>query len=118
MHTGIQSLGEEKAGFLFMQGDQPLILPGTLERLVREFLREPGTPIRLGYAGIKGSPVIFPAGLRQALLSYEGDRGGMEVLRRTGFPCRILEASHEWELWDVDTPDSMEKARKLLCQGL
>ena len=114
MHIGLSHLGADAAGYLFVPGDQPLVMPETIRRLVRTFKEKPDTAIRLGFHGTVGSPVLFPASLREALLSYEGDRGGLEVLRKPGISCDVLEASYEWELWDVDTPESMEKVRDII----
>lgn len=52
--------------------------------------------------------------MRCDLLAYRGDRGGIEVLRQNRVPCRIIQASFEWELWDVDTPEKMERVRWLV----
>ena len=60
-----------------------------------------------------GSPVLFPASCREDLLAYEGDRGGMEVIRREQILCDTVQAEEEWELWDVDTPEKMEKVREI-----
>ena len=111
MHVGINALPPGAAGWLFMPGDQPLARPDTLRRLAAQFLSRPDRAVRLGYGDTPGSPVIFPAACREALLAYTGDRGGMDVLRKQRLPCDIVQAEYPWELWDVDTPESMERAR-------
>jgi len=113
MHIGMKHAGVSPKGWLFMQGDQPLILPETISRLVRDFLNDPESVCRLSYCGSPGSPVIFPASMKEELLSYRGDRGGMEILKKSGTICRTTEASGEWELMDADTPESMEKLRQM-----
>ena len=45
------------------------------------------------------------------------DRGGAEVLRRERIPCDIVQAAYPWELWDVDTPEAMERARAVFRAG-
>ena len=59
-----------------------------------------------------GSPILFPACCRADLLAYEGERGGMDVIRQKQIPCEIVQAGNEWELWDADTPEEMERIRK------
>ena len=113
IHIGLKKLEADPAGFLFVPGDQPLVMPNTICRMLQAFRENPEQPLRLGYGGSAGSPVLFPASLKEALLAYQGDRGGLEVLRQQGVPCRLLEASYEWELWDVDTPEKMNKVRKI-----
>ena len=111
MHVGINALPPDAAGWLFMPGDQPLARPESLQRLAAQFLDRPSRAVRLGYGDTPGSPVIFPAACREALLAYTGDRGGMDVLRSQHIPCDIIQAEYPWELWDVDTPEGMERAR-------
>ena len=113
MHIALEQLGPDPAGYLFMPADQPLVMPETLQRLVDAFLEDPEWPLRLGFGETPGSPVVFPASLREELLAYRGNRGGSEILRRHGLPCRICQAAYEWELWDVDTPERMEQVRRL-----
>ena len=113
MHAGIRHFGPNAAGYLFMPGDQPLVRPDSLRRMAERFLRCPERAVRLGFGNTSGSPVLFPASCREDLLAYEGDRGGMEVIRREQIPCDTVQAEDEWELWDVDTPEKMEKVREI-----
>ena len=113
IHVGLEYLGADMAGYLFMPADQPLLKPETVKKMLYQFSRNPRRALRAGYAGTAGSPVLFPAFCREALLAYEGDRGGLEVLKKQSIPCDIVEASREWELWDVDTPEKMERVRAI-----
>ena len=114
MHVGIEALSPDAAGFLFMPADQPLTLPDSLRRLAAQFLENPTRAARLGYGDTPGSPVLFPAACRNALLAYRGGRGGADVLKSQRIPCDIVQVSHPWELWDVDTPEGMERVRNAL----
>ena len=89
------------------------ILEKSKPALAEQFFRCPERAVRLGYKDVPGSPVLFPASCREALLAYEGDRGGMEVIRQKQIPCDTVQAEEEWELWDVDTPEKMEKVREI-----
>ena len=111
MRAGLEALPPDAAGWLFMPADQPLVLPDSLKRLATRFLENPDRAVRLGFGDTPGSPVIFPAACREALLAYRGDRGGMDVLKSRRIPCDTVQAAHPWELWDVDMPESMARAR-------
>lgn len=113
MRAGLNALPPGAAGYLFMPADQPLALPESLRRLAGQFQKSPTRAVRLGYGDIPGSPVLFPAACRDALLAYTGDRGGTDVLKSQRVPCDILQAEYPWELWDVDTPAGMERAREV-----
>ena len=112
IHIGLENLEPGRAGFLFMPGDQPLVRPASLRKMAEQFSRCPERAIRLGFGGTPGSPVLFPAFCRDKLMTYTGDRGGMEVLKAERIPCDIVQAEEETELWDADTPESMEKIRE------
>ncbi len=113
MHVGLQNLDPDLSGYLFMPGDQPLVRPDSLRRMTAVFSDHPERAIRLGYNDTPGSPVLFPAFCRQKLLAYEGERGGVEVLKKEHIPFEIVQAAYEWELWDVDTPEMMEQVREI-----
>ena len=85
-----------------------------MRRLAARFLNCPARAVRLGFGADAGSPVLFPAACRSALLAYRGDRGGADVLKSQRIPCDIVQVSHPWELWDVDTPEGMERVRNAL----
>ena len=113
MHIGLHNLDPDLPGYLFMPGDQPLVRPESLKRMTGQFFCCPGRAVRLGYGDTAGSPVLFPAFCREKLLAYEGERGGLDVLKKEQIPCDIVQAAYEWELWDVDTPEKMEQVRKI-----
>ena len=85
-----------------------------MRRLAAQFRGNPTRAARLGHGDTPGSPVLFPAACRNALLAYRGDRGGADVLKSQRIPCDIVQVSHPWELWDVDTPEGMERVRNAL----
>ena len=116
MHVGIRSLSKEVSGYLFMPGDQPVVLPDTLKKLAEQFMNDPERPVRLGFEKTAGSPVLFPVSYREELLAYLGERGGMEVLKTKRTSCNVVQASFAWELWDIDTPDKMEMVRAVYNQ--
>ncbi len=112
MRVGLENLPADAAGYLFMPADQPLVLPDSLRRMADQFLSCPGRAVRLAFGDAAGSPVLFPAACRGALLAYAGDRGGADVLKARQIPCDAVRASYAWELWDVDTPGQMERVRE------
>ena len=112
IHAGLENLAPDMEGYLFMPGDQPLVRPASLKKMIEQFRACPERAVRLGFGYTAGSPVLFPAFCREKLLAYTGDRGGTEVLKAERIPCDITQALDEWELWDADTPQSMEKIRR------
>ena len=61
IHAGLEHLGPDRAGWLFLPGDQPLVRPASVRRMAEEFLKHPARAVRLGFGETAGSPVLFPA---------------------------------------------------------
>ena len=113
IHRGLENLPPDLTGYLFMPADQPLVRPASLQKMAAQFFSHPERAVRLCFDQTQGSPVIFPAACREALMNYTGDRGGMEVLRERQIPCDGVQAEAAWELWDADTPEEMERIREV-----
>ena len=111
IHRGLENLPPDSTGYLFMPADQPLVHPASLQKMAAQFFSHPGRAVRLCFDQTQGSPVIFPAACREALMNYTGDRGGMAVLRERQIPCDGVQAEYVWELWDADTPEEMRQIR-------
>ncbi len=105
-------------GCVFMPGDQPLCTPASFLHLLDAFQRQPQAVFRLSFAGKGASPVIFPRRLFGELQQLSGEQGGMAVLRSRGEAPHLVPAQHPWELWDVDTPQALEKIAAQLAASL
>ena len=92
-------------GCMFLTGDQPLLSKESLCRMVKEFANHPDNVIRLSYQEEGGNPVIFPRKYFDALKNLTGDHGG-EIIK--------LPAEREFELWDVDSEESLAKVEQLM----
>lgn len=111
VRAGVRALGP-RAGYLFAQGDQPLLSAQSVDALVREFWAHPGCVARLAWHGEAGSPVVFPGALASALCALSGDVGGGALLRRDAELARgvrLVEARRAAELMDVDTPEDLAR---------
>lgn len=97
-----------EAGWAFCQADQPLVLPDSWRRLCDAFAQCPGY-YRLAWQGEGGSPALFPASALAGLLALEPKQGGGAVLRAHADEIRLVDAAAEWELWDADTPEQLQR---------
>lgn len=91
----------------FLVADQPLLTCDSVRKLLDEWRLHPDCIIRASHRGKPGNPCIFPKAFFPALCSLQGDRGGSAVAR--AFPDRVrLTELPEHELWDCDTPESLQ----------
>lgn len=115
LHTPAEAAASLYAldGCLFLQADQPLLSPQSIEALILAFRQNPHFIYRLSWQGNPGSPVLFPKTLFSGLLNLPPDCGGNAVIRRYPELVRLVEARHAWELADVDTPAALDKLREI-----
>lgn len=109
MRTGLGALGH-RAGCLFVTGDQPLLTEGSVRAMVAALTREPRAIVRLGWQGRAANPVLWPSDTLEALACLESDTGGRVLLddhAELGGRVRVVEATDEWELADVDATDDL-----------
>ena len=102
---------------LFLPGDQPLVEHGSVTRMLGVSALRPDALVRLSWRGRPASPALFPSNFYDSLSHVEGDAGGSSVVGE-GDVCVSVEASLPWELWDIDTPDDLRRAREILESGL
>lgn len=109
VRAGVEALGP-RAGYLFLQGDQPLVSLASLEAIAKAASLDPGHAVRLAWQGKPASPILFPGSLREALIALSGDEGGWRLLRCVPGLAEgavLVEAGSSLELRDVDTPEAL-----------
>jgi molybdenum cofactor cytidylyltransferase len=104
---------EGLSGALFLVGDQPLLTMRSVERLLAAFLGRPNEAVRLSWQGVPGNPVVFPASVFPFLRSLAPGETGRAALKRAGVGVRLVEAENEWEMLDCDTPEALDKTRRI-----
>ena len=98
----------EESGLLLMLCDQPRVSAGHLRRMIQAFDEQPaGTTVASSYAGIRGTPAIFPRSAIADLCALHGDKGARGLLAR---PSRIVvEVSLEGGEIDIDRPEDLKR---------
>ena len=64
---------------------------------------------RTSFDGMPGAPVLFPSWAFDELRSLPRGKGGGFVAKAHAECVRTIEVSSEWELFDVDTRDDLER---------
>lgn len=106
----------ELAGCLFLPGDQPLLRPETLARMLREFRSAEAQSgqriLRLAWTPPDGpcqmgSPVLFGRDYFEPLLHLPPGQGGSAVVRQHPEQLRLVQAQSPLELQDADAPEAL-----------
>ncbi len=118
VRAGLTALGE-RAGCLFVTGDQPLLGEGSVRAMAAALTHDPRAIVRLSWHGATGNPVLWPQDLLGALARLEGDVGGRALLAgraELAERLRSVEAEGPWELADVDTREDLARLEAALLE--
>jgi CTP:molybdopterin cytidylyltransferase MocA len=98
-HTG-------SAGVLLMTCDQPRVTAEHLREMIEQFDAQAGTVLIASiYAGVRGTPAIFPRAMFADLLALRGDRGARGLLTKASLP--VVEIQLEGGELDIDRPEDL-----------
>lgn len=111
VRLGLQTLGELE-GYLFIPSDQPLLTRESLESLCLAFSQGVPGIYRTGFQEKMGAPVIFDKKYKEELLTLPEGKGGSFVIRKHIDQLNTISVLREEELWDIDTPDDLERIKK------
>ncbi|CAN5903344.1 nucleotidyltransferase family protein [soil metagenome] len=105
----------DAGGWLILPGDLPLVQPATL-RAVAAALSTTMRAAQPRYRGERGHPVGFAASCFAELAALEGSVGAAPVLRplREAGEVADVEIDDIGIVTDVDTPDALAQAERLL----
>ncbi|HEX7690708.1 MAG TPA: nucleotidyltransferase family protein [Burkholderiaceae bacterium] len=104
------SIHASAGGWLVLPGDMPFVQPATLRAVAEALDQQP-----IAYAqhhGRRGHPVGFAAELFSELVVLKGDEGARRLLAR--YPTAPVELDDAGVLFDIDTVDDLEAARRRL----
>ncbi|HLH85609.1 MAG TPA: nucleotidyltransferase family protein [Thermoplasmataceae archaeon] len=113
IRTAIQEIGTSQDHILFLLGDQPFVSPNLLKRMVYESQNNPSHIVCAVFQGIRRNPAIFPRHCYSELMALKGDTGANFIIRSAR---RVIEVEvvNQAELFDIDTPEDLQRARDLI----
>lgn len=111
IRAGVKALdvgATEPAGVLLMTCDQPRVTAQHLRKMIEQFDSQAETVLIASvYAGVRGTPAIFPRAMFADLLELQGDKGARGLLMKTSLP--VVEIQLEGGELDIDKPDDLAK---------
>ena len=114
IHAGIQAIQglstfDTVEGVLIVLGDQPLITPDMLDKLINIKRQTQKRIVVSLYNGNRTSPTLFDTSLLPELLEITGDEGGRAVLQRHRQEIATVEHTNESASYDVDTWEAYQQ---------
>ena len=105
---GLEYFGKKFDGYIFCQGDQPLLSKNTLHHMINEFQKNKSKIIRLQYNSVPCSPVIFPQWAYESLLNLPDGKGGNVVVKNNLDKVLFVSAQNISETVDIDTQEDLK----------
>ena len=115
IRAGIAALPASVEAAIVALGDQPLVDPGVVERLVARWREHSAPAVQPRYDDGRGHPVLFDRSLFPALSALEGDVGARAVLDSVGHALDLLIVAGSRPI-DVDTPDALHAVASELAR--
>lgn len=110
LRAGISALPEGTRAAVVALGDQPLVPPGVMPRLLAAYRAGGARIVAPAYRGTRGNPVLFDAAVFPELLAVPGDEGARGVIARDASRVQLVEFAHDMPA-DVDEPADLERLR-------
>ncbi|HPL62450.1 MAG TPA: nucleotidyltransferase family protein [Syntrophales bacterium] len=103
--------------FFLLPVDIPLVRPDTLTGLIKAFAAAGSDAVvcRPVSEGRRGHPPLISSALIPEILGGEAPDGMRSILARHEGNSVFVECGDPWILFDIDTPDDLEKAREQLA---
>ncbi len=101
---------------IILLGDQPLMTPQIINRLLAERTRTHKAIIASQYAGQRGHPLLFAATLFPELQEISGDEGGRSIVARHKNELVVIEQGNLPADYDVDTWEAYQEVVTLWQQ--
>lgn len=104
--SGIMAANTNSRAFLFIVGDQPLLNPQAINKLIEVYEGGGNLIVVPTYKGKNSSPVLFDAALKEELLAIEGDQGGRIIIEVKKDKAAFVEMDSLAVLEDIDSIES------------
>jgi molybdenum cofactor cytidylyltransferase len=111
IHAGLDALDEFSpyaAGALILTCDQPRLTTYHLRALLEAFAAQADPAIAASsYAGVLGTPAVFPRTVFAHLRALSGDKGARALLIKP--PCRLIGVPFSGGEVDIDQPADLDQ---------
>ncbi|HLV99622.1 MAG TPA: molybdenum cofactor cytidylyltransferase [Ktedonobacterales bacterium] len=117
VRAGVAALSAQTDAVMMLLGDQPLVHPAILQRLMHTWQATDRPIVAPYYAGQRGNPVLFARALFPELLGVSGDQGGREILQRHAAEIEPVPIAEAHASQDLDTWQEYQALLKRLGQA-
>lgn len=104
---------QEAEGFFLILGDQPLITPKIINKLMKSFSPGKGEIVVPYFKDKRGNPVLFDICWKDELMAVTGDVGGRVLIKAHPEKIKRVNISDRAILFDIDREEDYEKMKNI-----
>lgn len=112
--VGIDALDPRSEAVVIGLADKPLLRKSTIESLLTVYRRTKAEILVPVCRGRRGNPILFRRHLFEQLRRLKGDMGAKVLIESNKYSVAEVPVNDVGILLDVDTPDDLRRARKIL----
>jgi molybdenum cofactor cytidylyltransferase len=113
LKLGLKHVGREAEAVIIALGDQPFVLPTTIDMLVAAYKGSRARIVVPTYRGARGNPVLFDRGVFPQMATIRGDIGAKSVVQKNAADVLEVEVPDMGVLVDIDTPSDLDRRMKV-----
>lgn len=114
LQIGISGLSSGVDAALIVLGDQPLVRPETLDRIVEEYQQTRAQIVIPMHKGTRGNPVLLDRSLFADAMALEGEVGCRAIFGKRADGIVYVEVDDPGILLDIDRRDDYERLQRLV----
>jgi len=113
LRLGLTHVGTEADAVIIALGDQPFVLPSTIDKLVSTYEASRARIVVPTHEGTRGNPVLFDRSVFPQIAGIRGDMGAKQVVQKNAADVVEVEVSDRGVLVDIDTPSDLKREVKV-----
>ena len=110
---GVLTASKESEAFLIALGDQPLISPKIINRLIEKYQSSGVGIVTVMHQSLRGHPVIISKKYLQEILALNGDIGARDLLKQHLDDTTSINIESSEEFFDIDRIEDYEELKKI-----
>lgn len=110
---GVLTTSKESEAFLIALGDQPLISPKVINRLIEKYQSSKVGIVTVMHKSFRGHPVLISKKYVKELLSLNGDIGARDLLKQHLDDTASIKIESSEEFFDIDRTQDYEELKKI-----
>ncbi|AGL03251.1 molybdenum cofactor cytidylyltransferase [Desulfoscipio gibsoniae] len=112
LRAGLNALGDSAGAALFVLGDQPLLKPRTVNRIIEEYRLGGKGIVAPFYRGKRGNPVLFNKKYFPEIFALTGDTGARKIIEFNKNQLARVDVDDAGVVFDIDTWEDYSKLIK------